>query len=60
MGTYEWYFVILQMTSIFAAVIVQLLAYVSRFVSVGDALGRERPATPMSSYFAGRSRCMVT
>ena len=32
----------------------------SQFVSVGDALGWERPATPMSSYFAGRSGCMVT
>ena len=34
--------------------------YLSRFVSVGDALGREWPATPMSSYFAGRSTCTVT
>ena len=34
--------------------------HMSRFVSVGDALGRERPATPMSSYFAGHSRYTVT
>ena len=34
--------------------------YMSRFVSVGDALGWERPATPMSSYFAGHSGCAVT
>ena len=27
------------------------------FVSAGDALGRERPATPMSSFLAGRSGC---
>ena len=37
-----------------------LIIYVSRFVSVGDALGRERPVTPMSSSFAGHSRCTVT
>ena len=30
------------------------------FVSAGDALGQECPATPMSSYFAGRSNCQVT
>ena len=34
--------------------------YMSRFVSVGDALERERPATMMSSYFAGHSGCKVT
>ena len=27
------------------------------FVSAGDALGRERPATPMSSFLTGRSGC---
>ena len=27
------------------------------FVSAGDALGQERPATPMSSFLAGRSGC---
>ena len=27
------------------------------FVSAGDALGRECPATPMSSFLAGRSGC---
>ena len=27
------------------------------FVSAGDALGRERPATPMSSFLAGHSGC---
>ena len=30
------------------------------FVSAGDALGRERSATPMSSFFAGHSGCKVT
>ena len=34
--------------------------YMSRFVSVGDALGRERPMTLMSSYFVGHSGCAVT
>ena len=29
-------------------------------VSAGDALGRERPVTPMSSYYAGCSGCKVT
>ena len=29
-------------------------------VSAGDALGRERLVTPMSSYYAGRSGCKVT
>ena len=29
-------------------------------VSAGDALGREHPATPMLSYYAGRSGCKVT
>ena len=27
------------------------------FVSAGDALGRERPATPMLSFLAGHSGC---
>ena len=27
------------------------------FVSAGDALGWESPATPMSSFLAGHSRC---
>ena len=27
------------------------------FVSAGDALGREHPATPMSSFLTGRSGC---
>ena len=27
------------------------------FVSAGDALGREHPATPMSSFLAGHSGC---
>ena len=30
------------------------------FVSAADALGGERPVTPMSSYFAGCSNCQVT
>ena len=37
-----------------------LSAYVSRFVSAGDALGRERSATLMSSCFTGHSGCKVT
>ena len=30
------------------------------YVSAGDALGQEQPTTPISSYFAGCSGCVVT
>ena len=36
-----------------------IFVHMSRFVSAGDTLGRERPMTSMSSYFTGRSECAV-